>query len=275
MNERQLAVLLQRVDRLERENQRWKRIAVLSIIVLGAAAVMGQALRGPTALEAQKFVLKDSSGRVRGVWGAQDPPYPTDQVSARYGLHLYAADGRKIGAWGERLGSTGSVLELHDQRTASAAYLSAGSAQIGTGEHAFRAAASLDLTATEETREASEHRGAELRRKLAAAKTPEETDEILRAASSYGVHARLNAFTKGTSELYIKRGRSLDSRGAVNLSVTKEGQPALMLQDEDGIMRSTLGETALKRPDSGAIEQRPVSSLVFFNKHGQVIWKAP
>lgn len=275
MNERQLAVLTQRLDRLERENRRWKRIAILSIVILGSASLMGQALQVPTVIEAQKFVLKDSNGKVRGVWGAQDPPYPTDLVSARYGVHLYASDGRKIAALGERHGNTGSVLELYDQRTASSASLSAGSAHIGTGDQAFRAAASLDLTATKESREARERQGEELRKKIQAAKTPEERDAVLRAAGSYGVHSRLNAFTKGTSELYIQRGRFLESRGAVNLSVTKEGLPMLMLQDDNGIKRAVLGDIALERPGTEVVEHRPVSSLVFFDKLGKVIWKAP
>ena len=49
----------------------------------------------------------------------------------------------------------------------------------------------------------------------------------------------------------------------------------LMLQDENGIMRAALGDITLERPVTGVVERRPVSSLVLFDKMGQVIWKAP
>jgi hypothetical protein len=56
--------LTQRLDRLERENRRWRLAGCLSVLGLVAVALMGQAIRGKVAkvVEAERFVLRDSSG---------------------------------------------------------------------------------------------------------------------------------------------------------------------------------------------------------------------
>jgi hypothetical protein len=45
--------------------------------------------------------------------------------------------------------------------------------------------------------------------------------------------------------------------------------------DEHGTTRAVLGHAKIERPPTGVIEERPVSSLVLFDKEGKVVWKAP
>lgn len=61
----------QRLDRLERENRRVKRVGAVVLVGIAAAALMGQARTAGRKMEAERFVVLDSSGKRRaelGVW---------------------------------------------------------------------------------------------------------------------------------------------------------------------------------------------------------------
>ena len=65
--------LARRLDRLERENQRLKRLGALALIGLAALVIMGQATSAPVAntIEAERFVLRDASGHARASLGVR------------------------------------------------------------------------------------------------------------------------------------------------------------------------------------------------------------
>lgn len=86
-----VSAILARLDRLERQNARLKSISVtIVLLALSVPLLMGQA-RTAKVLEANEFLLKDASGRVRarlgiGATGLQLPSNaPSDLVS----LELY------------------------------------------------------------------------------------------------------------------------------------------------------------------------------------------
>lgn len=89
---RELGALLSRVERLEKQNRRLKQGALIFVIAIASIGVMAQtkqkpstptsgqkskartaapapAPAGPTAIEAQAFILKDSNGHVRAELG--------------------------------------------------------------------------------------------------------------------------------------------------------------------------------------------------------------
>jgi len=83
---RELGTLLSRVERLEKENRRLKRGALVFLAAIASVGLMAQtkqsapstsqrrrapapAPAGPTAVEAQGFILKDSNGHVRAELG--------------------------------------------------------------------------------------------------------------------------------------------------------------------------------------------------------------
>jgi hypothetical protein len=89
--DRELSVIFARLDVLERQNRRFKRAgATIVLLAVSATLLMGQA-RTTKVLEANEFVLKDASGKVRarlgiGVTGLQLPSHaPSDLAS----LQLY------------------------------------------------------------------------------------------------------------------------------------------------------------------------------------------
>ena len=117
MNEPTMDKLVQRLDRLERENRRLKRIGAFVLGAIAAVVIMGQATASkvPKVIEAQEFVLKDSNGGVRGVLGKISSDmamgFSPDQ---NYGLILYN-DFKKLGnsqgGW-RIVGLSGSGLRL-------------------------------------------------------------------------------------------------------------------------------------------------------------------
>jgi len=117
MNEPTINNIVHRLDRLERENRRLKRIGALVLVGIAAVVLMGQAKpsKVPKVIEAQEFVLKDSNGGVRGVLGKISSNmamgFSPDQ---NYGLILYN-DFKKLGnsqgGW-RIVGLSGSGLRL-------------------------------------------------------------------------------------------------------------------------------------------------------------------
>ena len=88
MNEPTIETVARRLDRVERENRLLKRAAVVALAVISAAVLMGQATESKptTALEAERFVLKDSAGKTRAVWGPSQ--------AGGYSLGFFDAAGR-------------------------------------------------------------------------------------------------------------------------------------------------------------------------------------
>ncbi len=63
-HERTVQALAERLTRLEAQNRRFRKAGIAALVLASAVAVMGQA-RTSRVLEANEFVLKDSSGAVR------------------------------------------------------------------------------------------------------------------------------------------------------------------------------------------------------------------
>lgn len=68
--------LTQRLERLERENRRWKLLGALGLVAFAAVVLMGQAPlgRGSRTIEAERFVLRSTTGETLAVLGVQRDP---------------------------------------------------------------------------------------------------------------------------------------------------------------------------------------------------------
>lgn len=62
----ELNAVLKRLSRLEKQNRRLKWVGVTALAAVSAIFVTGQAATTPRTVEAQRFVLKDAQGNVRG-----------------------------------------------------------------------------------------------------------------------------------------------------------------------------------------------------------------
>jgi len=65
----QLNAVLERLSRLEKRSRRLKWMGVTALATVSAIFLTGQAAPTPRTVEAQKFVLRDAQGNVRGWMG--------------------------------------------------------------------------------------------------------------------------------------------------------------------------------------------------------------
>jgi hypothetical protein len=82
-----IANLTQRLEGLERDNRRLKRMARLSGVVIAALMLTGQLTAGSRVIEAERFVLRDVAGRLRADL-SMDPKHGP-------GLRLYDQAGKR------------------------------------------------------------------------------------------------------------------------------------------------------------------------------------
>jgi hypothetical protein len=268
MHEQHIDILRRRLERLEQEIQQyrresrwWKRLVLLSLAVMASIVLMGQAPLERRVIEAERFVLKDVDGKIRAVLGAER----SSSSHSNYGLHLYASTGKHVASLSELLAGAGGQLELKAKNTASAAFLRASDGSAG-----------LQLRATDQTFEEATRDFEAWRRRLNAVRTLEEREQFLTTEPFQGVRAEFSTASspRGASKLEILRGSSHGPRDSMQLSLF-EANPMLLLKDNTGTPRAVLGYVALGDTATGGVEQRPVSSLVFFDKDGKVIWQAP
>ncbi|MGH7821319.1 MAG: hypothetical protein ACREQ9_16260 [Candidatus Binatia bacterium] len=66
-NDAEVEALRVRLEALESESRRWRGILVAAVAALAAPLLVG-ASRGGAALEAERFVLRDHAGEMRGLW---------------------------------------------------------------------------------------------------------------------------------------------------------------------------------------------------------------
>jgi hypothetical protein len=104
MSDAAIIALAHRLNRLERQNGRWRLVALVVLLGIAAAAVMGQASPTGRVLAAEILSIHEPGGRVRAlVTAAAGPP----------GFVLFGADGKARAAL--RLLEDGSVtLKMHD-----------------------------------------------------------------------------------------------------------------------------------------------------------------
>src|SRR5258707_1946051 len=65
----ELHAIRERIRKLEVQNQRLRRVLIAIMALVSFVILLGQAAPTPRVLEAQRFVLKDSEGNVRGWMG--------------------------------------------------------------------------------------------------------------------------------------------------------------------------------------------------------------
>ena len=113
----ELAILKDRLDRLERGNRRLRRCGLFTFLGVGLVFFMGQAVPGnvPEVIEAQRFVVKDASGKNLAALG-------TDRDGAPL-LVLTNLDGG-LGATLEVTAARRPTLTLYDRDGHSRAIMS-------------------------------------------------------------------------------------------------------------------------------------------------------
>ena len=119
--------------------------------------------------------------------------------------------------------------------------------------------------------------------KSAVAEDAQKTDIIearmVRASSfslwdnSGNIRAEFSMTVDDTMPILTFVDKGLQQR--LRLMITPDGRPSIGLYDENGTNRMTLGCTDLETIKTGSVEKRPESSLILFDKDGEVMQKLP
>ncbi len=255
-----------RLDRLEAANRAWRRLAVASWVLLGALGVLGQAAPPATrpappshVVEAERFVLRDPSGRIGAILG-----WERDDVH----LALHDAAGRPRVVLGLGGGPGLSLLDP-DGRTVRAALV--------IGPDGAPGLALFDPAGKPRLAAALFHGRARAgaSREPAPAVAAYDAGGVLRA--SFGLRG---SDTAGL-ELSDARGR-----GRVLVQVPPAGGPGVALRDDAGRSRATLdvladGTPALNlngedgRPRAALSLVTGRAAVALADRAGTVVWTAP
>jgi len=278
----ELGDILKRVERLERENRGLKRAGFLTLVGFAAIVLMGQAAPKSRTVEAEKFVLKDASGKVRAEMG------PRDDLM---GLSIYDENGKRRGIFAVRPDGWGELGFL-DQDEKYRATLKAQDDQVVLLFSDAKGGNAMLLTAGgSPILSLADKKGKSTAWLQAVSGQPmlmltDEEKKVDATLSLLHGWARLSLSSNEKGDATLGIGMMVgdgspylnlsgkDSKGAAILELEK-GSPSLTLSDENGKARAVLGHTALEVERTGTVEQRPALSLVLFDKEGKVIWRTP
>ena len=102
-----IQAVLQRLEKLERQNRRFKRVGALALTGVGVLIFMSQAASDSHTVEAQRFIVKDAEGHVRAEFGLS---------GKAAGLTLYDQKGTTQARLEAGAGAlSGGQLELRDE----------------------------------------------------------------------------------------------------------------------------------------------------------------
>ncbi len=104
MDEQATNSVVQRLEHVERENRRLKRLGSFLIFGVAAVVLMGET-KGARVVEAEKFVLRDLVGKARAALSTM----PDGSV----GLAILSADGKSLSLSAEGDGTMG--LTMYDK----------------------------------------------------------------------------------------------------------------------------------------------------------------
>ena len=101
-----IRVMAQRLEKLERQNRRLIQAGAMALVLLFSIVWMGQAPRKIRPLEADRFTLKDSTGKKRAELMMEE---------TGPGLVLYDSVGKRIGRFGGVSNGAGLSLQSTEQ----------------------------------------------------------------------------------------------------------------------------------------------------------------
>ncbi len=250
-----------RLERVERANRRWSRLGLLMLAGSAAALLMGQAVPGRRDLEAQSFVLLDSTGHAQARLA---------MVAGGPALQLFDASGQGRAGLSVRQDGT-AVLSLSDGSGKGGATLVAGATQdtaLLLRDPAGQVRATLGIDGQGVALALTDRKGIS----RVGIDVPEADAPRLVLQDEAGM-ARASLATDKTGAATL---RLLDPTGRPRAGLTSPGLgPTLTLYDPDGAPRALLGPVELRDPRRATVVRRPASSVILFDQDGKVLWQAP
>jgi hypothetical protein len=251
-----------RLEKLERENRRMKTTGSLAVMIAASLFLMGQA-KSDRTIEAQKFVLKDASGKV----GAE---LAMDRFGAR--LNLHDANGRPVVTL---VGSDAPSLGLMRGEESISLFIGAnhqyGLALYGKKDTGRYGGIRAGLAIMNDIPALSLYDKNQRERITLEAKESAPSVILRDAKENENLRLGYDPLSSEPTLSLMDVGEKMV--GAASLSLAKDG-PNLELWDRAGYS-AILGNAGLVTPRTGEAHQTSAASLVLFDKEKNVIWKAP
>ena len=264
----------ERLIKLEGQNRRLKQMGAVALIVAASLLVMGQALPTKT-VEANEFILKDTSGNVRA-------RLAVDEKKSAAVFALFDNEGRhsmevESGSFG-----TGATMRLSDEQGKTRVYLSANDILGGVlsllnkggapGTVLYTNRAKFD-TVTAKTvttpalflnRNHDPHSPADLERSAGLLFVGEDNTVTLGLLDEDG---------KKSHFLGPKHLSFIGSETTPE-TITTFSRDGVYVTDNQGFA-AQIGAAELINPRTGETRKTSAASIVLFDKNKNVLWKAP
>jgi hypothetical protein len=256
-----MQAVLRRVERLEKENRQLRR-AALAVAVL-AAAVLGMGQARPTRMvEANRFLLKDSEGRVRAELSMESGK-PTLYLRDEKGFPL-------VGLLGGDEPSLTLTRAVNEEQVAISArkeaYGLAVYGKLAPHQTGNGIVAGLGVTGGFPALSLFDNAGKE----RATVQVDELGMPALTLSDPDGSPRAQLILIGDTPILQLVRNKT---KAHVRLWLGPD-DPNLTLTDDEGYS-TEIGRAGLVTPSTGETHQTSAASLVLFGKDGKVLWSAP
>lgn len=258
--------VMTRLENLETQNKRLKRVGTVLFLLLGVLIVAGVAAPNRT-IEADKFVIKDANGKTRAELSSSDAGPELNFLDERGTLRL------SVGIYA---GEPSIVLFDQDSKQVATLVSDESGSQLwfGTGPtEKPLAAIGTNLTLGKDGK-LSQASFIRLCDRKGHDRVELEYSPMFNEASIQ-VSGTNEKETVGISagdaiapSLFVSFGRN-----AVSLTSDKDG-PAVSIGDDRGFSAS-IGSVSLITGATGETHRTSAASLVLFDKGKNVIWKAP
>src|SRR5207248_2020196 len=211
----------------------------LVLLATSAIFVMGQAQSRPRKLETEQLVIR----------------YPNGKEAITLGTFPGSVPSKGLSAQAEFINPAGFVVAriTADPISGGTVHVNSPTAELQMSMNASSTFPGADLS----KQPVGESAG------LVIIRTP-------KGPGLANVMFNLSADTTGETSQYLYSG----SNAQLRLLNGPDGA-ALQLWDNPKTLRAVLGNTSIESVRSGGVETRALSSLVLFDKEGNVLWQAP
>ena len=261
----EIGVIVERLEKIEKQNRRFKQMGLGLVLVVGSQLLIGQAQPQSTqrtpppsstrVLEAEKLILRDPQGRIRV---EIDASLPTP------GVRLIAEDGTAMAEFLAKADGTVMRLSGPGGKSMGIFLATADGPQFALINPDSKGGATLRVTATGPSLALTNPNGKVVANFLASASRSSlvlSDPDLKRVA---GLVIDDDGPTLALSE---------EGNFGAQLALTSDG-PSLHFTDPNGFA-STLGVNHLVTPTTGESHRTSVASLIFFDNKQNVIWTAP
>lgn len=283
--ERTIEGVLERLARLERQNDRLKRIG--AAVLVGAAALLLMAQKSQTkVVEANEFVLRDNSGRVRASLSVDS--LLGDALSSAQ-LVLFDIKGRRrvVLASGSVLPDSGTALLLADSQGRTRLRISAEDSLGGTLDMLNEKQAPVTTLTTSSAKLPMVTADSVITPNLLLARDINNVGGILTVgADNTGGIALLSGGYRDMLDLQPSFARFSKLNGSIpgpanivtlvqQATVKAAFLPDSLFVSDDQGFSADLGVQDLVTPRTGETQKTSAASLILFDKNKSVIWKTP